>query len=50
MFTVHYTGLGGEVWVDSPGEYLAVVDGRSRYAMVERFRYEKNAEYPGKAR
>ena len=48
MFTVHYMGLGGEVWVDSPGEYLAVVDGRSRYAMVERFRYEKNAEYPGK--
>ena len=48
MFTVHYVGLGGEVWVDSPGEYLAVVDGLGKYAMVERFRYDKNAEYPGK--
>ena len=48
MFTVHYLGLGGEVWVDSPGEYVAVVDGRSKHAMVERFRYDKNAEYPGK--
>jgi hypothetical protein len=26
-----------------------VVDGDSRYAMVERFRYEKNETYPGKA-
>ncbi len=48
MFTVRYVGLGGEVWVDSPGEYLAVVDGLTKYAMVERFRYDKNAEYPGK--
>ncbi len=48
MFTLHYIGLGGEVWVDSPGEYVAVVDGLRKYAMVERFRYNKNAEYPGK--
>ncbi len=48
MFTLHYVGLGGEVWVDSPGEYVAVVDGQRKYAMVERFRYDKNAEYPGK--
>jgi hypothetical protein len=47
MFTLHYVGLGGEVWVDSPGEYVAVVDGLSKYTMVERFRYDKNAEYPG---
>jgi len=26
-----------------------VVDGATRYAMVERFRYEENATYPGKA-
>ncbi len=48
MFTLHYLGLGGEVWVDSPGEYVAVVDGQKRYAMVERFHYDRNAEYPGK--
>jgi hypothetical protein len=28
---------------------LAVVDGDSRYAMVERFRYEKSETYPGNA-
>jgi len=49
MFTLHYIGAGGEVWVDSPGEYVAVVDGLSKYTMVERFRYDKNAEYPGKS-
>lgn len=48
MFALHYVGLGGEVWVDSPGEYVAMVDGQRKYAMVERFRYDKNAEYPGK--
>ncbi len=26
-----------------------MVDGDNRYAMVERFRYEKNETYPGKA-
>jgi hypothetical protein len=49
IFAVHYVGLGGEVWIDSPGEYVAVVDGMSMYAMVERFRYDKNSEYPGKS-
>src|SRR5256886_12689596 len=38
-----------EVWVDSPGEWLAVVDGTARYAMVERFPHFEGAEYPGKA-
>jgi hypothetical protein len=37
------------LWLDSTPGWLAVVDGDSRYAMVERFRYEKNETYPGKA-
>lgn len=49
VFAVHASQAGGEVWVDSPGEWLAVVDGSSRFAMVERFRYVRGAEYPGKA-
>ncbi|MGH9434926.1 MAG: DUF4380 domain-containing protein [Terriglobia bacterium] len=49
MFTLRYMHVGGEVWVDSPGGWLAVVDGTTGYAMVERFHYQKDADYPGKA-
>ena len=49
LFTLHWQYLQSEVWVDSPGEWLAVIDGSARYAMVERFPYFEGAEYPGKA-
>jgi hypothetical protein len=49
LFTLHYIHLAAELWLDSTPGWLAVVDGDSRYAMVERFRYEKNETYPGKA-
>lgn len=49
LFAVHTIDAGGEVWVDSPAEWLAVVDGATKYTMVERFRYQRDAEYPGKA-
>jgi hypothetical protein len=49
LFTVHTVNAGGEVWIDSTAEWLAVVDGSAKYAMVERFRYHRNAEYPGKS-
>jgi hypothetical protein len=49
LFTVHPIDASGEVWVDSPGEWLAVVDGATKYTMVERFRYQRGADYPGKA-
>jgi len=49
LFTVHTTNAGGEVWIDSSAEWLAVVDGSTKYAMVEAFRYQRNMEYPGKA-
>ena len=49
LFSVRAAQAGGEVWIDSPGEWLAVVDGASQFAMVERFRYQRAADYPGLA-
>ncbi len=49
LFAIHYSHLAAELWIDSPDGWLAVVDGSSRYAMVERFQYEKNKPYPGNA-
>ena len=49
LFTLHWQYLQSEVWVDSRGEWLTVIDGSARYAMVERFPYFEGAEYPGKA-
>ena len=49
LFGVQAGNAGGEVWLDSPGEWLAVVDYASGYGMVERFRYQDEAEYPGQA-
>ncbi len=49
FFTVHYSHLAAELWVDSKDGWLAVVDGSSQYAMVERFQYEETKPYPGKA-
>jgi hypothetical protein len=49
LFKLHWLYLQGEVWVDSPGNWLAVVDGATRFAMVERFHFQGGAEYPGEA-
>jgi hypothetical protein len=49
FFSLHYSHLAAEFWVDSPDGWLAVVDGSSHYAMVERFQYEERKTYPGKA-
>jgi hypothetical protein len=49
MFSLHWLYLQGEVWIDSPAGWLAVVDGSSQFAVVERFHFESAAEYPGKA-
>jgi len=49
LFSVHYSHLAAELWVDSTDGWLAVVDGSSHYAMVERFQYEKGKPYPGNA-
>jgi len=49
IFKVHPLNSGGEVWIDSPGGWIAVADTTSRYAMVERIRYQSGANYPDKA-
>jgi hypothetical protein len=49
LFSLHWLYLQGEVWVDSPANFVAVVDGSSQFAMVERFEFNAAAEYPGKA-
>ena len=49
LFALHWSYLEGEVGLDSRAGWLAVVDGLSRYAMVERFHVEWSAEYPDRA-
>ena len=49
MFALHWFYRRGEVGLDSPAGWLAVVDGLSRYAMVERFRVDLGAEYPDRS-
>jgi hypothetical protein len=49
LFALHYVHMAAELWLDSTEGWLAVVDGGSRYAMVERFQYEDGKPYPGKA-
>jgi hypothetical protein len=49
LFAVHYVHMAAELWLDSTDGWLAVVDGSSRYAMVERFQYDESRPYPGKA-
>ena len=49
LFSVHYAPLAAELWLDSIDGWLAVVDGDSQYAMVERSLYDSSRQYPGKA-
>ncbi|HLV87624.1 MAG TPA: hypothetical protein VKV39_11640 [Candidatus Sulfotelmatobacter sp.] len=48
-FTAHYAHLAAELWIDSNAGWIAVLDGATKYAMVERFSYEEGKTYPGKA-
>lgn len=49
LFKVQWNNTEGEVWVDSPGGWLAVVNGTTGYTMVERNHYDPRADYPGQA-
>ncbi|HEY1658375.1 MAG TPA: hypothetical protein VGG14_08515 [Candidatus Sulfotelmatobacter sp.] len=49
LFSLHYAHMAAELWLDSIEGWLAVVDEASEYAMVERFQYQENKPYPGKA-
>ena len=41
--------MAAELWLDSTAGWLAVVDGASRYGMVERFQYEDVAHLSGQS-
>lgn len=49
LFRLHWNNTEGEIWVDSPGGWAAVVDGSTGYTMIERIRYQPTANYPDKA-
>lgn len=49
LFALHYVHMAAELWLDSTAGWLAVVDGSTKYGMVERFQFEESRRYPGKA-
>jgi hypothetical protein len=49
LFSLRYVHMAAELWLDSTDGWLAVVDGTTEYAMVERFQYQNDKPYPGKA-
>ena len=49
LFRVHWNNIGGEVWIDSPGGWVAAVDGTTGYTMLERRKYQPGANYPDKS-
>lgn len=49
LFTLHWLDLQNEVWVDSPGDWVAVMDRATKFAMIEKFKFHAGADYPGKA-
>lgn len=49
LFALRYVHMAAELWLDSTAGWLAVVDGSSKYGMVERFECEESRIYPGKA-
>lgn len=49
LFRLNWKYLESEVWLDSTAGWVAVVDGATHYAMVEKTKYFAGANYPGKA-
>ncbi len=49
LFRLHWKYIESEVWLDTTQGWIALVDGTTRYAMVEKTHYFKNADYPSKA-
>ncbi len=49
LFRLNWKYLENEVWLDSSAGWIALVDGATHYAMVEKTRYIDGADYPGKA-
>jgi hypothetical protein len=49
LFHLNWKYLESEVWLDSTAGWVAIVDGATRYAMVERTKHIDGGDYPGKA-
>jgi hypothetical protein len=49
LFRLNWKYLESEVWLDSSAGWIALVDGDTQYAMVEKSHYIQSAEYPSKA-
>ncbi|MFL6302175.1 MAG: hypothetical protein ACJ72H_01425 [Candidatus Sulfotelmatobacter sp.] len=49
LFRLNWRYLENEVWLDSTAGWIALVDGATHYAMVEKTRYIEGADYPGNA-
>jgi hypothetical protein len=49
LFALRYVHMAAELWLDSTAGWLAVLDGSSKFGMVERFQFEESRPYPGKA-
>ena len=49
FFRLNWKYLESEVWLDSTAGWIAVIDGATQYAMVERTKHVDGGDYPGKA-
>lgn len=49
LVRLNYRFFESELWFDTQGGWLMVSDAASRYAMVERFAFERDKQYPGQA-
>jgi hypothetical protein len=49
MFQLNWKYLESEVWLDSTAGWVAIIDGATQYAMVERTKHIAGGDYPGKA-
>jgi hypothetical protein len=49
MFRLNWKYLESEVWLDSTAGWVAIIDGATQYAMVERTKHMEGGDYPSKA-
>src|SRR6201996_7626432 len=49
LFRINWKYLESEVWLDSTAGWIAIVDGATQYAMVERNKIVPGGNYPSKA-
>jgi hypothetical protein len=49
LVALNYRFVESELWLDTLAGWLAVADAATHYAMVERFRFQTDKQYPGKA-